>query len=117
MAPMQPQVRDPADKAIDMMVRELGFNEEDAKWALKITDTGEGINPNAAVALLMQEYQRQTQYQSQAAPGYSSPPPYGSSNSNSGQTQRNNILSSVMQRSESLGLGLGVDMSNGWRWA
>lgn len=38
-----------------MMVQELGFDEGDAKWALKITDTGEGIDIDAAVALLYRE--------------------------------------------------------------
>ncbi|KAI9934026.1 hypothetical protein ASPWEDRAFT_24331 [Aspergillus wentii DTO 134E9] len=53
-----PQVLDPVDRAIDMMVHELGFQEKDAKWALKITDTGEGIDVNAAVALLYTEYRK-----------------------------------------------------------
>lgn len=50
-------VLDPVDRAIDLIVRELGFNENDAKWALKITDTGEGINTDAAVSLLIRESQ------------------------------------------------------------
>ncbi|KAL4872106.1 hypothetical protein BDV12DRAFT_6622 [Aspergillus spectabilis] len=108
MAPMQPQIRDPADQAIEMMVRELGFNEEDVKWALKITDTGEGINPNAAVSLLMPEYQRQNQ----TAQGYAVPV---HAHPQQQPGQRNSILSSFMQRPE--GVGLGVGMRNGWRWA
>ncbi|KAL4884018.1 hypothetical protein BJY04DRAFT_215894 [Aspergillus karnatakaensis] len=107
MAPVLPQIRDPADQAIDMMVRELGFKEEDAKWALKITDTGEGINPNAAVSLLMQEYQRQNQGQTH---GYAVP-------SQLQPGQRNSILSSHMQRTEGVGLGVAVPGANGWRWA
>lgn len=51
----KPQVLDPVDRAIRMMVRELGFNEGDAKWALKITDTGEGIDVDSAVSLLFRE--------------------------------------------------------------
>ena len=51
----QPQVRDPVDQALDTMVRELGFEEEKAKWALKVTDNGEGINVNAAISLLIRE--------------------------------------------------------------
>ncbi|KAL4794434.1 hypothetical protein BDV19DRAFT_365025 [Aspergillus venezuelensis] len=103
--PILPQIRDPADQAIDMMVRELGFNVDDAKWALKITDTGEGINPNAAVSLLIQQYQRQS---------YFSPPHPGSGWSGGvqpqpGKGQRNNILSSVLQSQEAAG--------GGWRWA
>ncbi|KAL4753545.1 hypothetical protein BDW72DRAFT_168711 [Aspergillus terricola var. indicus] len=104
-----PQIRDPADQAIEMMVCELGFAEEDAKWALKITDTGEGINPNAAVSLLLQEYQRQNVSVGQSTYGYESvgpvPPP--------GHTQstepRNSILFSVMHSQEAMG--------SGWRWA
>ncbi|KAL4778566.1 hypothetical protein BJX76DRAFT_366151 [Aspergillus varians] len=72
-AQRQPQVLDPADQAINVMVNELGFNEEDAKWALKITDNGEGINPNAAVSLLMQEYRHQNPLQWARGNGYSVP--------------------------------------------
>ncbi|KAL3471774.1 hypothetical protein BJX99DRAFT_18850 [Aspergillus californicus] len=93
----QPQIRDPADQAIDMMVRDLGFKEEDAKWALKITDTGEGINPNAAVSLLIQEYQRQNPQRHNN--GYSLPV----------QPQRNSILSSVIHSRDAA--------NSGWRWA
>ncbi|KAL2841453.1 hypothetical protein BJY01DRAFT_9648 [Aspergillus pseudoustus] len=107
----QPQIRDPADAAIDMMVRELGFAEEDAKWALKITDSGEGINPNAAVSLLIQEYQRQN------PDGYLVPahahaqqqqrqPPHRNGGS---ATSRNSILESVLSSREAAG--------SGWRWA
>ncbi|KAM5475161.1 hypothetical protein MauCBS54593_001635 [Microsporum audouinii] len=48
-----PVVPDPADLALQKMVYELGFNEEDAKWALKRTDTGEAVDINAAVHLLL----------------------------------------------------------------
>lgn len=44
---------DPVDRAIDIMVRELGFSDSDAKWALRTTDTGEGVNVSAAVTLLL----------------------------------------------------------------
>jgi light-regulated signal transduction histidine kinase (bacteriophytochrome) len=37
------------------MVNELGFNQDDVKWALKITDTGEGIDVDAAEQLLKQQ--------------------------------------------------------------
>lgn len=46
---------DPVDRAIDIMVRELGFLDSEAKWALRTTDTGEGVDFNAAVALLLRE--------------------------------------------------------------
>ncbi|GAB1197426.1 hypothetical protein APSETT444_006719 [Aspergillus pseudonomiae] len=90
----QPQVRDPVDQAIDMMVRELGFQEEDAKWALKVTDSGEGINANAAVSLLMREHQNY-QRNNNVVPmrAYRS----------------NSILSSVIASPESI--------NSVWRWA
>lgn len=50
-----PQVQDPADRAIRMIVQGLGFDEADAKWALKITDTGEGVDVDSAVTLLYKE--------------------------------------------------------------
>ncbi|KAJ5933058.1 hypothetical protein N7516_007547 [Penicillium verrucosum] len=53
--PLRTQVLDPVDRAIDMMVNELGFSTQDAKWALKITDTGEGIDTTAAVQLLQRQ--------------------------------------------------------------
>ncbi|KAK2877805.1 hypothetical protein FQN49_001178 [Arthroderma sp. PD_2] len=46
-------VPDPADVALRKMVYELGFDEEEAKWALKRTDTGESVDINAAVHLLL----------------------------------------------------------------
>jgi hypothetical protein len=49
---------DPADKALRLMVGELGFSEHDAKWALKITDMGDAINTDAAVQLLLKERRR-----------------------------------------------------------
>jgi hypothetical protein len=93
-----------------MMVRELGFAEEDAKWALKITDTGEGINPNAAVSLLIQEYQRQNPdgYLVPAHAQQGRVPGNGSSASGNGNT-RNSILESVLSSREAAG--------SGWRWA
>ncbi|KAF7717049.1 Uncharacterized protein PECH_008762 [Penicillium ucsense] len=53
--PPRTQVQDPVDRALTRMVNELGFNPEDAKWALKITDTGEGIDIAAAEKLLKQQ--------------------------------------------------------------
>ncbi|KAE8354755.1 hypothetical protein BDV28DRAFT_155923 [Aspergillus coremiiformis] len=89
----QSQVRDPVDQAMDMMVRELGFKEQDAKWALKITDTGEGINANAAVSLLLREHQN---------------------------FQRNNVVSTRAYRSNSLlssVISSPESMNSVWRWA
>ncbi|KAK2747119.1 hypothetical protein FQN57_002374 [Myotisia sp. PD_48] len=51
---IQHKILDPADLAIQKMVHELGFNEVDAKWALKCTDTGESLDVEAAVHLLME---------------------------------------------------------------
>ncbi|KAE8383181.1 hypothetical protein BDV26DRAFT_277390 [Aspergillus bertholletiae] len=88
-----PQVRDPVDQAIDMMVRELGFQEEDAKWALKVTDSGEGINVNAAVSLLVREHQNYQRNNTVSMRAYRS----------------NSLLSSVIASPES--------MNSVWRWA
>ncbi|KAE8151242.1 hypothetical protein BDV25DRAFT_97640 [Aspergillus avenaceus] len=86
-----PQVRDPVDQAIDMMVRELGFKEEDVKWALKITDSGEGINANAAVSLLIREHQLSER------------------NNLLARNRSSSLLSSVISSPES--------MNSAWRWA
>ncbi|KAG2418848.1 hypothetical protein HFD88_001950 [Aspergillus terreus] len=86
----RPQVRDPVDQALELLVGQLGFAEEDAKWALKITDTGEGINADAAVDLLFQEQQR-----------------LGSRTSVS--SGRSSLVSSVM--------GSQASWNAGWRWA
>jgi hypothetical protein len=40
------------------MVNDLGFDPDDVKWALKITDTGEGIDVQAAETLLNQQKQK-----------------------------------------------------------
>lgn len=53
--PTSGQILDPADEAIYRMVYQLGFTEDDAKWALKITDTGDSVKPDAAVNLLLRE--------------------------------------------------------------
>jgi hypothetical protein len=87
-APLRPQVLDPVDRAIDMIVNELGFGAEDAKWALKITDTGEGIDARAAV-LLLQRQRRKNERN-----------PFGGSDT---------LLSSVIERQKS--------QDSGWRWA
>ncbi|EGC49823.1 F-box domain-containing protein [Histoplasma capsulatum var. duboisii H88] len=46
-------VLDPVDIAMHKMVKELGFNEDAAKWALKCTDTGESLDVAAAINLLL----------------------------------------------------------------
>lgn len=51
----RPQVQDPVDQAISRLVNQFGYSENDVKWALKITDTGEGINVEAAEMLLRQQ--------------------------------------------------------------
>ncbi|CAG7917998.1 unnamed protein product [Penicillium olsonii] len=84
----RPQVLDPVDRAIDMIVNELGFATEDAKWALKITDTGEGIDAEAAVQLLKKQKKKNERN------------PFG---------KRDSLLSSVIKRQKS--------HESGWRWA
>jgi hypothetical protein len=55
MAPYTPQVRDPVDVAMSRMVDDLGFTREDSKRALKATDSGDSINVDAAVMMLVKE--------------------------------------------------------------
>ena len=86
----RPQVQDPVDRAMNRMVHELGFNEDDVKWALKITDTGEGIDGLAAEHLLRKE--RRKQQRNPFAP-----------------RGKNSLLHSVMNRQGS--------QDSGWRWA
>lgn len=88
--PLRPQVQDPVDRAITRMVHDLGFDENDVKWALKITDTGEGIDVRAAEDLLKQE-KRKNQYNPFAPRG------------------RGSLLESVIKRQGS--------QDSGWRWA
>jgi len=88
--PLEAQFQDPVDRAIRRMVHELGFNEDDVKWALKITDTGEGIDMAAAEGLLKQ--QRLKQLHNPLAP-----------------RGKNGLLHSVMKRQKS--------QDSGWRWA
>ncbi|KAJ5757355.1 uncharacterized protein N7511_006049 [Penicillium nucicola] len=86
--PLQPQVLDPVDRAMNTMVNEMGFSPEDAKWALKITDTGEGIDATAAIQLL--ERQRKKNERN----------PFG---------KRGSLMSAVIKRQKS--------QESGWRWA
>lgn len=85
---LPPQVQDPVDRAINRMVNELGFEHEDVKWALKITDTGEGIDVEAAEALLKQQKQKKKK-------------PFSS--------RKESLLHSVMKRQRST--------DSGWRFA
>lgn len=88
--PRRSQVQDPVDRAMSRMIHDLGFNEDDVKWALKITDTGEGINPLAAEHLLKKEKWKQR---------HNPFAPHG----------KNSLLHSVMTRQGS--------RESGWRWA
>ncbi|KAJ5094646.1 hypothetical protein N7456_010507 [Penicillium angulare] len=96
-APLQPQVQDPVDRAILRMVNELGFNEDDVKWALKITDTGEGINVQAAEQLLQQQKKK-----SDRNPLFTR-----GTKHNSG---KNPLLMSVIKQQQGA-------QDSGWRWA
>lgn len=88
--PLRPQVQDPVDRAIAHMVNDLGFDEDDVKWALKITDTGEGIDVHAAEQLLKQQ-KRKNMHNPFAPRG------------------KDSLLHSVMKRPGS--------QDSGWRWA
>lgn len=54
---MGPQVRDPVDIAVDRLVA-MGFEEKKAKKALAETDTGESIDFDKAVEILVRERKR-----------------------------------------------------------
>lgn len=45
-------VIDPADRAVALLVHEMGFSESEAKRALALSDTGSGINIESAVEIL-----------------------------------------------------------------
>lgn len=62
---------DPVDKAIHRMVHELGFSERDAKWALKITDTGDMLDITAAVQLLVREREKRNRLKAFDSPAES----------------------------------------------
>jgi hypothetical protein len=82
---------DPVDRAINMIVNELGFAQEDAKWALKITDTGEGIDVPAAVHMLQRQKKKNDR------------------NNIFSNRKRSSLLTDVMKRQGST--------DSGWRWA
>ncbi|KAJ5724290.1 hypothetical protein N7488_002325 [Penicillium malachiteum] len=93
--PLPPQVQDPVDRAICRMVNELGFNEDDVKWALKITDTGEGLNVEAAEQLLHQQKKKSERN------------PFVTRGKNS--NGKNSLLMSVIKQQGG--------QESGWRWA
>ncbi|PLN83553.1 hypothetical protein BDW42DRAFT_64304 [Aspergillus taichungensis] len=95
----QPQVRDPVDHAIEVMVRDYGFQEQDAKWALKVTDGGDGINANAAIALLMRE-QKNTSRSIGLSMHFKK---------SSTRSKKSKLASSVISSQEAANAG--------WRWA
>ncbi|KAL1863696.1 hypothetical protein Plec18170_000534 [Paecilomyces lecythidis] len=97
--PASGQILDPADEAIYRMVYQLGFTEDDAKWALKITDTGDSVKPDAAVNLLLRERKKRER-----------------SNSRFAKLKRG---SSNMEQSLGTPLLDPKSLSNtpGWRWA
>ena len=54
-----PGVKDPIDKALELLVLELGFREANAKRALAMCDSGSGIDVERAIDLLMFESRRE----------------------------------------------------------
>lgn len=57
IVPVGPQVRDPVDIAVDRLIA-MGFDEKKAKKALAETDTGESIDFEKAVEILVRERKR-----------------------------------------------------------
>lgn len=55
--PSGPQVRDPVDVAVDRLVA-MGFDEKKAKKALADTDSGNSVNFEKAVEVLVRERKR-----------------------------------------------------------
>lgn len=107
--PLEPEFIDPVDKAMHRLVHELGFSEQDAKWALKITDMGDTINPTAAERLLISRRKKQREEQRRTnspIPGRSSPADLNVSTSAS-QPLLVDPHANSPQRAASVG----------WRWA
>lgn len=48
-------VIDPTDKAMALMVQEMGYGEAEAKKALALSDTGSGVDVQRAIALLLSD--------------------------------------------------------------
>lgn len=57
--PPIPTVRDPIDKAMDLLVNEFGFRESNVKRALAMSDSGSGIDIERAIELLAIESRRE----------------------------------------------------------
>ena len=55
--PLSPQVRDPVDVAVDRLVA-MGFDEKKAKKALADTDSGNSVDFDKAVEVLVRERKR-----------------------------------------------------------
>ena len=55
--PTGPQVRDPVDVAVERLTA-MGFDEKRAKKALAETDSGNSVNFERAVSLLVKERER-----------------------------------------------------------
>lgn len=55
--PVSPQVRDPVDVAVENLIK-MGFDEGKAKKALAKTDSGNSIDFDKAVELLVRERKR-----------------------------------------------------------
>lgn len=51
--PPGPQVVDPVDRAMRKMVNELGFTKDEASWALRMCETGERVDVERAVSMLL----------------------------------------------------------------
>lgn len=51
--PPGPQVVDPVDRALNKMVNEMGFTKEEASWALRVCETGERVDVERAVSMLL----------------------------------------------------------------
>ncbi len=58
-----PHTLNSADRAIFRIV-EMGFSQEDAKGALKLTDMGDGLRVDLAVELLLRQTEGMAFYQS-----------------------------------------------------
>lgn len=51
--PPGPQVVDPVDRAMQKMINEMGFTKEEASWALRVCETGERVDVERAVSMLL----------------------------------------------------------------
>lgn len=99
-----PAIQDPADIALNKMVIELGFPERDAKWALKNTDTGESLDVEAAINLLLQRGAEEQEQEMDSAVGAAQGQASG------GELGRSKTTSGIPSESESV-------WRPAWRWA